>query len=85
MGLAAFLAAIASGAAAGVASSALGGAATTLHEGGNVRRRRMHRGGLAADEVPIIAQEGEFMIQRSVAQSPDMMDILGALNAGMLS
>ena len=83
VGLAAFLAAIASGAAVGVASSALGGAATTLHEGGNVRRRRMHSGGLAHDEVPIIAQEGEFMIQRNVAQQPGMMDMLMAINAGM--
>ena len=39
------------------------------HAGGPIRRRRMHGGGLAADEVPIIAQEGEIMIRRDVAQS----------------
>ena len=38
------------------------------HEGGLMSRRRLHGGGLAADEVPIIAQEGEIMIRRDVAQ-----------------
>jgi hypothetical protein len=83
VGLAAFLAAVASGEAGGIAAGALGGGAATLHEGGGVRRRRMHSGGLAPDEVPIIAQEGEFMIQRDVAQQPGMIDYLMALNAGM--
>jgi hypothetical protein len=36
----------------------------------------MHSGGLAADEVPIIAQEGEIMIQRDVAQREGMADFL---------
>jgi hypothetical protein len=42
----------------------------------------MHSGGLAPDEVPIIAQEGEIMIQRSVAQQPGMAEFLLGLNAG---
>jgi hypothetical protein len=59
--------------------------ALVAHEGGELGRRRvrrMHSGGLAPDEVPIIAQEGEFMVQRSVAQSPGMMEFLMALNSG---
>jgi hypothetical protein len=76
-------AAIAATAAIGVIAAII--AALTLHEGGAVpRRRRMHGGGLAADEVPVIAQEGEIMIQRSVAQQPGMAEFLLALNAGML-
>jgi hypothetical protein len=53
------------------------------HEGGAIgrgRKRRFHGGGLAADEVPIIAQEGEIMIQRSVAQRPGMANFLLGLN-----
>jgi hypothetical protein len=45
-------------------------------------RRYFHGGGLAHDEVPIIAQEGEIMIQRSVAQQPGMAEFLLGLNAG---
>jgi hypothetical protein len=53
------------------------------HEGGPIkRRRRMHDGGLASDEVPLIAQEGEIMIRRDVAQRPGMADFLLGLNAG---
>jgi hypothetical protein len=52
----------------------------SLHEGGPVQR--MHSGGLAHDEVPIIAQEGEIMIRRSVAQRDGMADFLLGLNAG---
>jgi hypothetical protein len=54
------------------------------HTGGAISRamRRFHDGGLAADEVPIIAQEGEIMIQRSVAQSPGMAEFLLGLNQG---
>lgn len=55
----------------------------SLHEGGRVSDRRMHSGGLAADEVPIIAQEGEIMIRRDVAQAPGMADFLLGLNDGM--
>jgi hypothetical protein len=83
VGLAAFLAAVASGQVAGIALGAAGGAAT-LHGGGYIRRRRMHSGGLAPDEVPIIAQENEFMVQRSVVQQPGVLEFLTALNAGML-
>jgi hypothetical protein len=55
----------------------------SLHEGGPVRRRRrFHGGGLADDEVPIIAQEGEIMIRRGVAQAPGMADFLLGLNEG---
>jgi hypothetical protein len=54
------------------------------HKGGLMPRRRMHSGGLAPDEVPIIAQEGEFMIQRSVMQQPGMLDLMMAVNSGML-
>lgn len=54
------------------------------HEGGpiDVRMRRFHDGGLAHDEVPIIAQAGEFVVQKSVAQQHG--EFLSALNAGML-
>ncbi len=83
VGLAAFLAALSAGMAGGVAATAAGGGAAVLHGGGPVRRRRMHSGGLADDEVPIIAQEGEIMIQRSVAQQPGMAELLLGLNAGM--
>jgi hypothetical protein len=62
----------------------LGIGSGTLHSGGAVSLalRRFHSGGLAPDEVPIIAQTGEIMIQRSVAQQPGMADFLLALNAG---
>lgn len=51
------------------------------HEGGAVGDNlpRFHNGGLAPDEVPIIAQTGEIVIQRSVAQAN--RDFLLALNA----
>lgn len=59
--------------------------ALVAHEGGEIKRqRRMHTGGLAHDEVPIIGQEGEVMIQRSVAQLPGMTEFLLALNSGLL-
>jgi predicted nucleic acid-binding Zn-ribbon protein len=54
----------------------------SLHEGGPVSARRMHSGGLAHDEVPIIAQEGEIMINRNDAARHH--DLLLAINAGML-
>jgi hypothetical protein len=75
------------GEAAALAAIAAIVGALVLHEGGAVRSRklrRFHSGGLQPDEVPIIAQEGEFMIQRSVAQQPGMIDFLAALNAGMM-
>jgi hypothetical protein len=54
------------------------------HTGGRIGDlRQLHSGGLAPDEVPIIAQTGEFMVQRSVAQRAGMMDFLSALNEGM--
>jgi chaperonin cofactor prefoldin len=56
-----------------------GGGAAGFHEGGLIR---MHDGGLAHDEVPIIAQAGEIMIQKSVAQ--EYGDFLLALNEGLL-
>jgi hypothetical protein len=59
-----------------------GGGAAGFHEGGPIpTRRRFHDGGLADDEVPIIAQTGEIMIQRSVADQYG--DFLLALNAGL--
>ena len=57
-------------------------AAPKQHEGGAIGGRRFHAGGLAHDEVPIIAQEGEIMIQRSIAQIPGMAEFLLGLNAG---
>jgi hypothetical protein len=57
--------------------------ALVAHEGGSITAlRRFHSGGLQPDEVPIIAQEGEIMIQRSVAQQPGMAEFLLGLNAG---
>jgi hypothetical protein len=50
------------------------------HEGGQIARR-MHAGGLAPDEVPVIAQAGEFMIRRDVAQAPGMNQFLVGLNS----
>jgi hypothetical protein len=44
----------------------------------------MHSGGLAHDEVPIIAQEGEYMLQRDVVRQPGMLEFLHALNSGAL-
>jgi hypothetical protein len=55
--------------------------ALKFHTGGIIPRR-MHSGGLAHDEIPIIAQEGEFMIQRDVAQQ--ILPFLMALNSGAL-
>src|SRR5215471_7793430 len=69
--------AVAAVAAVGAIIAAILGA---YHEGGPIRRRRMHDGGLAPDESLIIAQQGEFMIQRSVAQRPGMTDFLMGLN-----
>jgi hypothetical protein len=67
------------------ALAAIMGTLVIAHEGGPIRRRRrFHDGGLADDEVPIIAQEGEIVIQRSVAQREGMAEYLLALNAGML-
>src|SRR5262252_8255423 len=55
-----------------------------FHEGGPImRRRKMHSGGMA-DDVPILAQEGEFMVRRSVVQQPGMAAFLTDLNAGMI-
>lgn len=61
------------GAAAAQAPFAIAGAlAASLaafgvaHGGG--RLRRFHGGGLAPDEIPIVAQEGEFVINRASAQ-----------------
>jgi len=40
------------------------------HEGGNIDKyRRMHSGGPSEDDVPIMAQHGEYVIQRSAAAS----------------
>jgi len=61
----------------GIALAAIQGM-MVLHEGGRVSR--MHSGGLAPDEQMIIAQEGEFMIRREVAQH--IMPYLFALNDG---
>jgi hypothetical protein len=55
-------------------------AMAVAHEGGEMKRRRMHSGGLAPDEVPIIAQEGEFVVRKDVAQQA--MPMLTALNSG---
>jgi hypothetical protein len=54
------------------------------HGGGAISHMmaRFHGGGLSADEVPIIAQEGEFMIRREVAQMPGMAEYLLGLNEG---
>jgi len=38
---------------------------------------------LTPDEVPSILQKGEFVIQRSVAQQPGMLQFLEMVNAGM--
>jgi len=67
-------------AAALLAVEAMGAGGGIAHKGGLMRR--MHAGGLSYDEVPIIAQEGEIMIQRSVAQRPGMTDFLLGLNSG---
>jgi hypothetical protein len=58
-------------------------AMAVAHEGGEIRAlKKMHSGGLGSDEEMIIAQQGEFMVQRSVAQRPGVMEFLSALNAG---
>ena len=62
------------------AALALIQAEAVAHEGGPIERRRFHSGGLAHDEVPIIAQEGEIMIRRDVAQQPGMAEFLLGLN-----
>jgi hypothetical protein len=72
------------GSAAALAAIAEIEGALVVHEGGSIKRRRMHAGGLAHDEVPLIGQEGEIMIQKSVAEQPGMTDFLLALNAGDL-
>lgn len=64
------------------ALAAIMGTLVVAHEGGAIRRRRMHSGGLAADEVPIIAEEGEFMVRKSVAQRPGVAEYLMGLNEG---
>jgi len=63
---------------------AVQGFSAIAHEGGTIsdKMKRFHNGGLAPDEVPIIAQEGEIMIQRSVAER--FGDFLLALNAGVI-
>jgi hypothetical protein len=43
--------------------------------------RRMHAGGLAGDEVPIIGQSGEFMMSRRGVRA-NGMGVLNAMNAG---
>ena len=83
-GVAALLGEAAAVAAIVAIMAAFGGA---FHQGGAIgsrRVRRMHSGGLAPDEVPIIAQQGEVMIQRDIAQQPGVTEFLLALNAGML-
>jgi hypothetical protein len=68
------------GAALGVAAigAIIAAVLGAFHEGGRIsRRRRMHDGG----EVPILAQEGEFMVRRSVVQKPGMLDYLERLNS----
>ena len=69
----------------GAVAAALAGIEAILvaHEGGTIGSglRRWHDGGLSHDEVPIIAQEGEIMIRRSVAQAPGMASFLLGLNS----
>jgi hypothetical protein len=72
------------GLAAVLGAEGVGEGGTILHEGGTVPHRRMHSGGLAHDEVPIIAQQGEFMIRADVVRQPGVHEMLAALNAGML-
>jgi hypothetical protein len=57
--------------------------AIVAHKGGQLGRgglRRMHMGGLAHDEVPIIAQTDEIMVQRSIALP--FANFLLSLNSG---
>lgn len=56
------------------------------HTGGLIRHAggivpRMHRGGLSPDEVPIIAQRGEFIMRREAVNRIGI-DVLHALNRG---
>lgn len=52
----------------------------TFHNGGMLWRK-MHRGGLASDEVPIIGQTGEFMMSRRGVRA-NGTGVLNAMNAG---
>jgi hypothetical protein len=54
-----------------------------MHRGGLVPQR-LHTGGLASDEVPIIAQRGEFMMQRSAVQRYGL-GTMRAINSGTAS
>jgi hypothetical protein len=71
------------GAGAAIAAiAAIMGALMVGHEGGVIGGaglRRFHGGGLASDEVPLIAQVGEIIMRREVAQP--LAPILLALNA----
>ena len=48
-----------------------GGLISKMHKGGRVSNnfQRFHSGGLQSDEVPIIAQTGEFMMSRQAVQN----------------
>jgi len=58
-------------------------AMAVAHTGGRIGSlRKRHSGGLGSDEELVVAQQGEVMIQRDVAQRPGMTDFLLGLNAG---
>jgi hypothetical protein len=58
-------------------------AMSVAHEGGEVGRlKRLHDGGLAPDERLIVAETGEIMMRRSVADKYG--DFLLSLNAGLI-
>ncbi len=53
----------------------------SYHTGGVIGWRRMHSGGLASDEIPIIGQKGEFVISRRGVAATGL-DVLNRINAG---
>lgn len=60
-----------------------GGVVEGYAGGGKVRGRRLNIRG--PDKVPALLQEGEFVVRRSVASRPGMLQVLRELNAARIS
>ena len=73
-----------SGSAAGaIAGAHYGGYIRGYATGGDVRGRALRIPG--PDKIPILAQEGEFMMRRARVQEPGALDFLRAWNSGRVS
>jgi hypothetical protein len=71
------------GAASGGVGAYKGGLIRGYARGGDVRGRKLNIPG--PDKIPILAQEGEFMMRKARVQEPGALDFLRRWNAGQFS